>query len=93
MSLFKEWQFTDTNQLMGLYGRVESSKIKAIGFITLDTRVEICPGAEETENGATETEESAEPDAEGSDTESSSTSNSTETTGTSDSSSSDNTQG
>ena len=37
LSLFREWTFTDTNQLMGLHGRVDGTKIKSIGFITLDT--------------------------------------------------------
>ena len=43
LSLFREWKFTDTNRLMGLHGRVDGAKIKALGFITLDTTLEECP--------------------------------------------------
>ena len=43
MSTYKEWEYSDTEILLGLYGRLQGTTIKQLGFITNDTDMEDCP--------------------------------------------------
>ena len=86
LSLFQEWSFTETNQLIGLYGRIDTSGInpviKQIGFITLDSELEQCPVTESVSEGTVEGEETSETTSTGETSQTESSTTSTESTST-----------